>query len=62
EKLRDAVTANKDGSAPIRLLMKRGEQYRTVKFDYTGGLRYPRLERIQGTRDRLSDIFNPRTR
>jgi len=62
EKLRDAVTANKDGSAPIKLLLKRGEQYRTVQFDYTGGLRYPRLERIEGTRDRLADIFSPRRR
>ncbi|WP_297803619.1 peptidase M61 [uncultured Brevundimonas sp.] len=62
DKLRAAVTANKDGSAPIRLLMKRGEQFRTVQFDYTGGLRYPRLERIEGTRDRLSEILSPRRR
>ncbi|WP_312128217.1 peptidase M61 [Brevundimonas sp.] len=62
DKLREAVTANKDGSAPIKLLMKRGEQYRTVQFDYTDGLRYPRLERIEGTRDRLTDILSPRRR
>ena len=62
DKLREAVTANKDGSAPIKLLMKRGEQYRTVQFDYTGGLRYPRLERIEGTRDRLTEILSPRRR
>ena len=62
DKLREAVTANKDGSSPIRLLMKRGEQFRTVQFDYTGGLRHPRLERIEGTRDRLSDILSPRRR
>lgn len=62
DKLREAVTANKDGSAPIKLLMKRGDEFRTVQFDYNGGLRHPRLERIPGTRDRLSEILAPRSR
>ena len=62
DRLRDAVTANKDGSAPIKLLLKRGDKFRTVQFDYTGGLRYPRLERIEGTRDRLTEILSPRRR
>ncbi|WP_242914300.1 M61 family metallopeptidase [Brevundimonas pishanensis] len=61
-RLRDAVTANKDGSAPIKLLLKRGDKFRTVQFNYTGGLRYPRLERIEGTRDRLTEILSPRRR
>ena len=62
DKLREAVTANKDGSAPIKLLLKRGDEFRTVQFDYTGGMRHPRLERIEGTRDRLSEILSPRRR
>ncbi len=62
DKLREAVTANKNGAAPIKLLLKRGDEFRTVQFDYTGGLRYPRLERIEGTRDRLSEILAPRRR
>ena len=53
ERLSDAVTANKGGKAPLALLVKEGDAYRTVVVDYRGGLRYPRLERISGTPDRL---------
>ncbi|PQZ81666.1 MULTISPECIES: M61 family metallopeptidase [unclassified Brevundimonas] len=62
EVLRDAVTAAKGTSAPISLLLKNGDRYRTVAFDYHDGLRYPRLERIPGTPDRISDILSPRRR
>ena len=44
------------------LIVKDYEQYRTVVFDYHDGLRYPRLERIPGTPDRLGDILTPRRR
>ncbi|MDP1618826.1 M61 family metallopeptidase [Phenylobacterium sp.] len=60
--LREAVTAAKNRSDPIVLVVKRGDEFRTVSFDYHGGLRYPRLVRIEGTRDRLADIFAPRRR
>ncbi|MGH7027947.1 M61 family metallopeptidase [Brevundimonas sp.] len=62
EVLRDAVTAAKGTDAPISLLLKNGDRYRTVAFDYHDGLRYPRLERIEGTPDRLGDILTPRRR
>ncbi|HYC73224.1 peptidase M61, partial [Brevundimonas sp.] len=62
EALRDAVTAAKGGSEPIVLVVRRGEEFRTLSFDYHGGLRYPRLVRIPGTRDRLADIFAARRR
>ncbi|HYC96884.1 peptidase M61 [Brevundimonas sp.] len=62
EALREAVTAAKGGSAPIVLVVKRGDEFRTLSFDYHGGLRYPRLERVEGTPDRLGDIFTPRRR
>ncbi len=60
-RLRDAVTAAKDGG-PIRLIVKNGDRFRTVEIPYTGGLRYPALQRIEGTRDRLGDILTPRRR
>ena len=60
EALRRAITAAKDSSAPIALLVKSGDQYRTLSLDYHGGLRYPRLERIRGTPDRLRAILTPR--
>ncbi|MES2295824.1 MAG: peptidase M61 [Pseudomonadota bacterium] len=60
ELLKAAVKASKDGKAPIELLVKKGATYRTVALDYHGGLRYPRLERIAGTRDRLESILQAR--
>ncbi|CAN5499893.1 M61 family metallopeptidase [soil metagenome] len=60
ERLKDAVTAAKGGKAPLELLVKAGERYRTVRIDYHDGLRYPRLERIAGTPARLDDILAAR--
>ena len=60
ELLEDAVKAAKDTSAPIDLLVKDFDRYRTVRIDYHGGLRYPQLERIEGVPDRLGKIFAAR--
>jgi predicted metalloprotease with PDZ domain len=57
--LKDAITAAK-GGAPLSLIVKTGDHFRTVQIDYHGGLRYPRLERIPGATDRLSAIYTPR--
>jgi predicted metalloprotease with PDZ domain len=57
ELLTAAVKEAKDGK-PIRLLIKKGNVLRTISLDYRGGLRYPRLERIPGTKDRLTTIFS----
>jgi predicted metalloprotease with PDZ domain len=46
--------------APVELLVQDGKHFRTVKIEYRGGLRYPHLERIPGTPDRLDDILAPR--
>ena len=56
ELLKTAIKEAKDGK-PIRLLVKKGNVLRTVSLDYRGGLRYPRLERIPDTKDRLDTIF-----
>ncbi|MGH8124345.1 MAG: M61 family metallopeptidase [Rhodanobacteraceae bacterium] len=58
--LKDAVKAAKGHTAPIRLLIRYQDQYRTVPVDYHGGLRYPHLERIKGTPDYLSQIIKAR--
>ena len=58
EVLKAAVkAAAKDGKAPIELLVKKGNNLRTISLDYHDGLRYPRLERISGTPDRLEAIY-----
>ena len=59
DRLKEAITAAKTG-APLSLIVKTGDHFRTVQIDYRGGLRYPRLERISGTVDRLSAIYTPR--
>jgi predicted metalloprotease with PDZ domain len=60
DRLKSAIKdANKTGAA-IELLVKNGDRYRTVKFDYHDGLRYPHLER-EGTAPALLDqILTPR--
>jgi len=58
----EAVTASKGNATPIEMMLKKGERFRTVRFDYHDGLRYPHLERIPGTPDRLGDILAPRRR
>jgi len=60
ERLAAAITANKDGSHPIELLVKEGDRYRLVRIDWRGGLRYPALERIPGQPDLLSAVLAPR--
>lgn len=62
EVLREAVTAARSGSDPITLIVKNGDRFRTLSFDYRGGLRYPRLQRVEGAPDRLGDILAPRRR
>jgi predicted metalloprotease with PDZ domain len=60
DRLKDAIKANRDGSKPIELVVKHGEVVRTVRLDYREGLKYPHLERIAGTQDRLSKILAPK--
>lgn len=54
--IRDAALA----TTPIDVLVKNFDRYRTVRIDYHDGLRYPHLERIAGSSDRLGEIFAPR--
>ncbi len=59
DRLKDAITDAKKGG-PVSLLVKSGDRYKTVEIDYRGGLRYPRLERIEGTPDLLTAIYTPK--
>ena len=59
DRLKEAITAAKAGG-PLSLLIKTGDHYRSVDIAYRAGLRYPRLERIEGTPDLLSAIYAPR--
>ncbi len=57
-RLKSAITRAKGGKKPIQLIVKDGERYRIVDIAWNGGLRYPRLERIEGTPDRLGDLLS----
>ncbi|MBV7256257.1 M61 family metallopeptidase [Pacificimonas sp. WHA3] len=45
---------------PIELLLRNGDRYRTVTLDYSGGLRYPHLEKIGSGRAPLDRALQPR--
>ncbi len=60
--LKQGIRDARSDKKPIEVLVKELDRYRTVPIDYTGGLRYPHLERIEGEPDRLSTILAPRAR
>jgi predicted metalloprotease with PDZ domain len=55
--LKDAVTAAKSGKAPIELLVKTFDEYKTIRVDYHDGLKYPHLERNKNVPDYLSQLY-----
>jgi predicted metalloprotease with PDZ domain len=57
--LHETILAAEKNQQPIKLLLKRGDEYRTVSLDYYGGMRYPHLERVEATPDRLDAILAP---
>ncbi len=57
--LREAILAAEKNNRPMKLLLKRGDEYVTALVDYHGGMRYPHLERIEGTPARLDAILVP---
>lgn len=57
EVLEDAITAAKTNHAPVQLLLKHQDEYRTVPVDYHDGLQYPHLVRMLGSPDYLSQII-----
>jgi len=59
DRLRTAVAATKTGGV-VDLLIRFGETFRTVRIDYRGGHRYPRLERIAGKPAYIDDILAAR--
>lgn len=58
-RMRDAVTAAAGGAAPITLLVDRAGRYRTITPQWTGGLRYPHLERTGDGPSHLDQLLQP---
>ena len=60
DSLKSAIKAAAANSASPELLVHDGEIYRTVKLDWHGGLRYPRLEKIGKGPGTLDALLAPR--
>jgi predicted metalloprotease with PDZ domain len=60
--LSDAIREAQGNLAPIALIVENTGVYTVVGLDYHGGLRFPHLERVEGTPDRLDEILKPMTR
>ncbi|HEY1498811.1 MAG TPA: M61 family peptidase [Acidobacteriaceae bacterium] len=59
--MNDAIRDAKGNGNPIELIVANTGTFRVVALDYHDGLRYPHLERVDGTPDRLDDILKPMT-
>ncbi|HZV17113.1 MAG TPA: peptidase M61 [Sphingobium sp.] len=59
--LRSALRQTSDGRNPLSLLIKQGKRYRTITLDYSGGLRYPRLQNPGGEESSLDRLLSSRT-
>jgi len=57
--LRKAIVAAEKDVKPIEFIFQRGDEVKTITIDYHGGLRYPSLQRVDGTPDRLDEILAP---
>jgi predicted metalloprotease with PDZ domain len=57
--LHDAILSAEKTKAPIKLLLKREDEFITVTLNYYAGLRYPHLERVEATPDHLDQILEP---
>jgi predicted metalloprotease with PDZ domain len=55
----DAIVEAETDRAPLELIVVNTGYYKILHIDYHGGLRFPHLERVQGTPDRLDEILAP---
>jgi predicted metalloprotease with PDZ domain len=58
--LKQAIRNAAGNNPSPELLIKDGDVYRTVKLDWHGGLRYPRLEKVGSGRGTLDALLAPR--
>ncbi len=50
-----------DRRSPLSLIVKQGSRYRTITLDYSGGIRYPRLEKTGEGETSLDRLLKGRT-
>ena len=57
----DVLKAAIKSGKPLQLILKQDKYYRTLSLAYSGGLRYPRLEKIGGGEGSLDRLLKPKT-
>ena len=57
--LRDVMKASTTSTQPVELIVEAGEFFSTVRIPYSGGIRYPHLERVGGKPDLLEVLGRP---
>jgi len=60
DRLKEAVKDAQKMPQPIEMIVRNGDRFSTISFDYRSGLRYPRLVREGKTAARLDDILAAR--
>ncbi len=56
---KDTLKKAESTSEPIEFIVSNDNHFRTLKIDYHGGEKYPRLERVASAPDLLDDILKP---
>ena len=60
--LRAAIDDAKGSGPAINLIVENTGYFKTISLDYHDGQRYPQLERVDNTPDRLDTILDPLTK
>lgn len=58
---RAALKASSDPAHPLSLIVKQATQFRTITLDYSGGIRYPHLEKTGEGETSLDRLLLPQT-
>ncbi|MBH1992989.1 MAG: M61 family metallopeptidase, partial [Sphingomonadaceae bacterium] len=58
---KNAITQAKDPKKPVQIILRQDKYYRTLTLDYSGGLRYPRLEKTGEGEGSLDKLLQPKT-
>jgi predicted metalloprotease with PDZ domain len=58
--IKEAITAAKGGTEPIRLIVKSGDRVRDIAVQWNGGPRYPKLEKIGTGEGSIDKLLTPR--
>jgi predicted metalloprotease with PDZ domain len=61
EEFRRSLAKTIEKDRPLSLIVKHGQRYRMIRLDYSGGIRYPRLEKIGEDETSLDRLLEPRT-